>query len=243
MFDSINYKKLLYLDIETAGIEEHYDDLTDEYKEAWKYHCDRNKLVNDFTESELEKAWQENVALIPEFSKIICVSFGKFIQKEDGLHFKTSTFFINKDNPDEKDVLEKVVAFMDAQSYIPIAHAGKDFDYPFIIRRCLINRILPPTSLQIVGKKPWEINLHDSKDIWKFGGYRSASLATLCAAFGVPSPKSDMSGKDTHKYFHAGRNMDIAKYCNNDVKAMTMCIQRMTIVGTDEKPMEMKYTE
>ena len=243
MFKSIDYKNLIYIDIETAGIKENYSDLSEQYQEAWKYHCERNKLVEDFTEINLNLAWHENVALIPEFSQVICVSIGKFTQLESGEYkFVTQTYYI-KDGVTELDVLLSVKNYIDANTGTLVAHAGKDFDYPFIIRRSIINDILPSVRLHIVGKKPWEINLLDTKEIWKFGGYRSASLATICASLDIPSPKADMSGKDTHKYFHVGRFVDIAKYCSNDIKALALIVQKMCLTGLDITPINIEYTK
>lgn len=243
MFKSIEYKNLIYIDIETAGIEKQYSDLSNVYQEAWKYHCERNKLITDFTENQLEKAWQENVALIPEFSQIICVSLGKFTKDDDGEYKFVSQTYCIREEVTEIDVLLAVKRYIDANTGTLIAHAGKDFDYPFIIRRCIINNIMPSVRLHIVNKKPWEINLLDTKEIWKFGCYRSASLATLCASLNIPSPKTDMSGKDTHSYFHVGRYMEIAKYCSNDIKALALVVQKMCLTGLSINPIDIEYTK
>ena len=237
MFKSINPLNLLYVDIETAGIKKHYADLTPEYQEAWQYHCERNKLIEENTPQCLEMAWQKNVALLPEFSQTICVSFGKFTVVDEGTMFKTQTFYINEDRTEEH-ILKEIGNYIESHPELTmIAHAGKDFDYPFMVRRFIINNILPPKALHIVNKKPWEIALMDTKEIWKFGGYRSAALASICAALGIRSPKEEMSGKDTHSFFWNGKYSNIARYCSNDVRALASVVQRICNTGDIEKMM------
>src|SRR2546429_5980208 len=47
------------------------------------------------------------------------------------------------------------------------AHNGKEFDFPFIARRMLINGLKLPKILHIAGKKPWEVNHLDTMELWK----------------------------------------------------------------------------
>jgi len=239
MFESIDYMNLLYIDIETAGIEKHYFDTSQQIKDAWEYHCDRNNLIVESSEVGYESAWQDHVALIPEFSQIVAVSIGYYYPIDDNYSFKTQTY--HQEEMSEKLLLGEVKRFLDNRKQNIIAHAGKDFDYPFLIRRMLINDMLPPMMLRILNKKPWEIKLLDTKEIWKFGGYRSASLATLCAAFDIPSPKEDMTGKDVHLFFHAGRIKDIAKYCSNDVRALAMFVQSICLTEIEETKIQIDY--
>ncbi len=42
------------------------------------------------------------------------------------------------------------------------AHNGKEFDFPFIARRMLINRISLPSVLEVAGVKPWETKFLDT---------------------------------------------------------------------------------
>lgn len=237
MFDSIDYLNLLYLDIETAGIAKYYEDLSDEHAEAWEYYCRRNKLLidDDADPILLDKIWQENVALVPEFLMVTCVSLGEYKLDDSGnLSFNTHTYHMNKSKT-EKEVLADVKKFINNNTKNLVAHAGKDFDYQVLIKRMLINDMLPPACLQIINKKPWEIKLLDTKEIWKFGGMKSASLLSLCTALGIRSSKENMSGSDAHPFFWNGKYEDIAKYCSNDVRALALVLQRICLTGTTNK--------
>ncbi|MFM7194795.1 MAG: hypothetical protein ACKOYP_08470 [Bacteroidota bacterium] len=37
------------------------------------------------------------------------------------------------------------------------AHNGKEFDFPYLCRRMIINGIPLPPSLDLSGRKPWEV--------------------------------------------------------------------------------------
>ena len=45
------------------------------------------------------------------------------------------------------------------------AHNGKEFDYPYIARRMIINGLNIPAILDNSGKKPWEVKLLDTMDL------------------------------------------------------------------------------
>ena len=55
--------------------------------------------------------------------------------------------------------------------------------------------------------------------ITNYERYRKGTLEFFCEIFGVPSPKSDITGKNVGEYFKAGKLDEIAKYCLGDCKA------------------------
>ena len=44
------------------------------------------------------------------------------------------------------------------------AHNGKEFDFPYLCRRMIINGLAIPAILNISGKKPWEVNHLDTME-------------------------------------------------------------------------------
>lgn len=52
------------------------------------------------------------------------------------------------------------------------AHNGKEFDFPYLGRRLLINQFPLPYVLDLAGKKPWEVNHIDTMELWKFGDFK-----------------------------------------------------------------------
>lgn len=120
----------------------------------------------------------------------------------------------NKILTDFSDLLSKQVL-----TIMFCAHNGKEFDYPYLCRRMLVNRIEIPIQLQISGKKPWEVNHIDTMELWKFGDYKNyTSLNLLAAILNVPTPKDDIDGSMVRQVYYEEKNLPrIVTYCQKDV--------------------------
>jgi len=99
------------------------------------------------------------------------------------------------------------------------AHNGKEFDFPYLCRRFIINELPVPAILQLSGKKPWEITHIDTLELWKFGDYKSyTSLNLLAHALNIPTPKDDIDGSKVCEVYWQQRQMErIVTYCQKDV--------------------------
>ena len=83
------------------------------------------------------------------------------------------------------------------------AHNGKEFDFPFIARRTLINKLQLPKLLDIAGKKPWEANHLDTMQLWRFGDFKNyTSIKLLAALFNIPTPKDDIDGSQVANVYY-----------------------------------------
>lgn len=96
---------------------------------------------------------------------------------------------------------------------------GRSFDAPFILLRSAINRVKP--TMDIMGYRYKSIPHLDLTDQFSFFGAtrRHFPLHFYCKAFGIESPKEEMSGLDVPRYFQEGRVKDIAEYCLGDAIA------------------------
>jgi predicted PolB exonuclease-like 3'-5' exonuclease len=117
--------------------------------------------------------------------------------------------------------------FEDDDQYL-CAHNGKEFDFPFLARRYLINELELPYCLDLAGKKPWEVQHLDTMNLWKFGDYKHyTSLDLLTHAFNIPSPKSTIDGSDVARLFYEEKNYEAIKnYCEDDVIAMSRLLMK-----------------
>ncbi len=108
------------------------------------------------------------------------------------------------------------------------AHNGKEFDFPYIARRMVINGIRIPKILDISGKKPWEVRHLDTMELWKFGDRKSfTSLKLLTHVLGIPTPKTDIEGKDVARVYYEEDDLDrIERYCKRDVVAVAQILLR-----------------
>ena len=80
----------------------------------------------------------------------------------------------------------------------------------------------------MAGKKPWEVNHHDTMELWKFGDRKSyTSLNLLAAIFGIPTPKDDISGADVARVYWEEKDLArIAKYCQKDIITTARILQK-----------------
>lgn len=203
-----NIEKILFLDIETVPLVYKYADLSETARELWDRKWQYNKDISP--EQQYAKA-----GIYAEFAKVVCIGLGYFENQQFQL------LAIYSDN--EKEILQKFSDFMRTRFgtdyHLLCAHNGKEFDFPFLCRRFLINNLPLPHLLKIQGKKPWEIKHIDTMDLWKFGDIKNfSSLNLLAHVFGIPSPKTDMDGSMVGKTYYEENNLvKIAEYCKKDV--------------------------
>lgn len=223
MLHKINLENVLFLDIETVPEYEYYNQMTDEKKELWAQKT-AYKRQDDFTPEE----FYDRAGIWAEFGKIVCISVGYFNTKGDVRNFRVTTFF------GEEDILLKefknlLTTHFASPKYVLCAHNGKEFDFPYIARRMVINRIDLPPKLNLFGKKPWEVPHIDTMELWKFGDFKHyTSLKLMTNVLGVPSPKEDIDGSMVRDVFYIDNNIDrIVKYCELDVIAIAQVFLRL----------------
>jgi uncharacterized protein YprB with RNaseH-like and TPR domain len=109
------------------------------------------------------------------------------------------------------------------------AHNGKEFDFPYICRRLVINELPIPAVLNASGKKPWEVGHIDTMDLWKFGDFKSyTSLNLLARSLGIPTPKDDIDGSKVWEVYWKEKNLQrIITYCQKDVITVAQVFLKM----------------
>lgn len=230
MFSPQKIAQILFLDIETVRVTDRYEDLSQSLQAMWEHKCKYIQLEDNPEASPADK-YYEKAGIFAEFGRVVCISFGFVYWQGFKPYLKIKSLF----GEDEKQILGQFKNLLDDQKmrrWLLCAHNGKEFDFPFLCRRYLINQIPLPVALSIQGKKPWEVPFLDTMELWKFGDYKNyTKLELLCAVFDVPSPKSDMDGSQVGKVFWEDKDYNrIAEYCSKDVEAtvqvfMKFCTQ------------------
>jgi len=217
MLDNFNIENILFLDIETVPQVREYELLSEPMKKLWKKKAEQLSRFDKFTEEEQKSPALlfKRAGIYAEFGKIICISTG--IWRNHSLWIKS--FF----EEEEKDLLigftEMLEKAKEKRFVFLCAHNGKEFDYPYIIRRLLISGLKVPAILDLSGKKPWEVNHLDTMELWKFGDYKNyTSLEMLATVFGIPTPKDDIDGSDVARVYWIEKDLPrIVSYCQKDV--------------------------
>jgi predicted PolB exonuclease-like 3'-5' exonuclease len=215
---SIKLENILFIDIETVPIQYQYSELSDVARELW------DKKMFYATETSSESQY-DKAGIFAEFAKIVCIGLGYI---RDG-KFRTKAIA----GDDEKDILLNFSQILQSHFYKEehylCAHNGKEFDFPFLCRRLLVNRMALPKLLQIQGFKPWNVRHLDTMELWRFGDVKNfTSLNLLAHIFNIPSPKDDIDGSQIAKVYYQEQNIErIKTYCLKDVITLVRIYQSL----------------
>lgn len=217
LLKDINPARVLFLDIETVPMVSEYEHLPDNLKEFW------DKKSSQISKGESSPSENFGSAgIYSEFGKIISISVGLVTGTDSSRGIRLKSFF----GDDEKKILEEFSVmlnnFSGDKDALLCAHNGKEFDFPYIARRMLILGMNIPDLLDNAGKKPWEINLLDTMELWKFGDYKHyTSLALISELLGIPTPKDDIDGSMVAGIYYVEKDIArIVRYCEKDVIAL-----------------------
>ena len=226
MLKKVQVEKILFLDIETVPQTYEFEKLDEKSKELFEMKT-RFMQKDDKTFTDL---YNERGGIYAEFGKIVCISVGFVNDTNTGKQIRMKSFY----HDDEETLLLQFKGLLEEHYNSPMSilcgHNAKEFDFPYICRRMLINGIVLPPVLDIAGKKPWEINHLDTMELWKFGDFKAyTSLALLCHVFNIPTPKDDISGADVARVYFEDKDLERIKvYCEKDVVALIQLFIKMT---------------
>lgn len=215
-------EKILFLDIETVPLIYKYEELNEATRELWDKKWQYNKEIT--AQQQYSKA-----GIYAEFAKVVCIGLGFYNQGK----FRVKTIASQNEAEVLQQFSELLKQHFNTENHLLCAHNGKEFDFPFLCRRFLINNMPLPKTLQLQGKKPWEVKHIDTMDLWKFGDIKNfSSLNLLAHVFGIPSPKDDMDGSMVSKAFYEENGLQkIEKYCLKDVVTLARVYNRFAGLG------------
>jgi predicted PolB exonuclease-like 3'-5' exonuclease len=216
----------VFFDIETAPLVPELK-LDTPLFDSWSYKANK---TGEKTDQEVIESYQKEAGLYPEFAKIVSIVVGKIVDSKIVL--------ITFDSDNEVDILNDFNKLISRNSSDTLTgFINVSFDTPFVFKRMLINGIQPHDLLDSSGLKPWEVEEVDLGVLWKGNSFSRASLINIAVAFGLPSPKDDISGADVGRvYWEEGEEglKRISKYCREDVKTTINIFRKMRL----EEPLE-----
>ncbi len=221
----MHLKNILFIDIETVGITESYRGLDERLKTQWSRKAAFLKREEDVTDEEL---FNQRAGIYAEFGKVVAIGVGYFVSRGQELEFRVKALY----SDDEKELLESfkdLIRKINNDHLILCAHNGREFDFPYLSRRMLINGIPLPNVLDLAGKKPWEVQHLDTMDLWKFGDYKHyTSLELLASVFNIESSKTGLDGSMVNETYYQGDGLEkIAEYCVEDVVVLAQIFLRL----------------
>jgi uncharacterized protein YprB with RNaseH-like and TPR domain len=221
MLKKLPAHKILFLDIETVPMVQNWTELSMDWQNLWSKKVERQLSENE-TAGEF---YEKRAGILAEFGKIICISCGIIHQEEK---LKIKSFY----GDDEKSILQEFIDLIHSKYFdgtlLLCAHNGKEFDFPFLARRMVINQLEIPGILSFQGKKPWEIPHLDTMELWKFGDYKHyTSLNLLATVLGIPTPKDDIDGSQVASVYYEEKDLErIKTYCEKDVLTVAQIFRK-----------------
>jgi predicted PolB exonuclease-like 3'-5' exonuclease len=228
---NIPFNKLLFLDIETVGIEPTWDDLV-KNRPALSFQFQNyldwfQKRFPEDADKPISEMFVNRSALVPEFNRVVCVSVA-FVT--DSNITKVQSF----NDVEEKKLLfdvQKLLEKVGELGFFLCGHNVKGFDIPVLAKRMIMNGLKPPKILPGHDTKPWEIKAFDTKEFWQFNNYTSiASLELMSVCLNVPSPKTmEVTGNKVHDAFWNKKDYKgISDYCEADVRCLIDVVKKIT---------------
>lgn len=217
---------ILFLDIETVSQKEEYNELSDEWKELWNR---KAEIILRNRDTETVESVYGRAAIYAEFGKVICISCGVLQSNGDSRKIMIKSFADDNEQLVLHEFAEMLRKWSASEPKFLCAHNGREFDFPYLCRRMIINNIPIPSVLNSSGKKPWEVNHIDTMELWKFGDFKAyTSLNLLAHSLGIPTPKDDIDGSMVGDVYWKEKNLQrIVTYCQKDVVTAAQIFLRL----------------
>jgi 3'-5' exonuclease len=224
---SFPFHHILFLDIETVPQYPDYNGLPEGWRGLWD---NKSNSLLKYHEGENNESLYPRAGIYAEFGKIVCISCGVIMGNDAQRKMILKSFAGDDERLLLQQFSEMINKWSAGETRYLCAHNGKEFDFPYLCRRMIINSLPIPSILNIAGKKPWEVNHYDTLELWKFGDYKSfTSLALLAHTLGIPTPKDDIDGSMVWKVYWEEKNLPrIVTYCQKDVVTVAQILLRMS---------------
>ena len=222
-------KTVLFLDLETVGQHHSLSNAGEVTYQFWQKKAAQIDRQAEFGPAVL---YRKKAGIYAEFGKIVTIGVG-FIRSNQ--HAEKQLIISDFSGDDEPEVLKKFIKFIENnfnQEHLYLcAHNGKEFDFPYLCRRMIINEIPIPKVLSLSGKKPWEIKHIDTMEMWKFGDRKQyTSLDLLAYILNIPSSKTEIDGSQVHDVYYEQKNLNkIATYCRKDVEVTARVFMKLGV--------------
>lgn len=227
MIKQVNPDDIIVIDIETASCYSCFEDMDADWQQLWAEKV-KNILPD---EDDLSTFYKRRAGVMAEFGKVICICYGEFDQ--------SGKLLINSfSGKDERQILLAFSAQLSLvrkeKDFVLAGHNIREFDIPFICRRMMINNIVIPSWLNFQNTKPWENNIYDTFQYWRFGDYKNyTSLKLLSKLMNVDSSKDDIDGSMVGSLYWESdpiyRELNIRRieeYCKRDIECTAQIIKR-----------------
>ncbi|WP_103327960.1 3'-5' exonuclease [Bacteroidetes bacterium endosymbiont of Geopemphigus sp.] len=214
-------ESVLFVHIETVPVVAHFEELSETMRRIF-----RNKIAHiKEEERRVEEYFMERAAIWAEFSRVLCISCG-YIQGTDA--FRVKSFYGDNESALLAEFIDLLNKHYNPSEHFLCAHNAKEFYFPFLCRRMLINNLQISDVLDLQGKKPWESTYLDTMDLWRFGDCRYfTSLELLAEVFHIPNNRGVKENEVYHMYYEKRKQWNnIVQRCEESVQIVAQLFRK-----------------
>lgn len=223
-------RSILFLELSTVSAFESLSDAPDAYRGLWE----------EWSSARDTAEWQDYslAGLTAEFGRIVGLTLGYLRDPDQGGDFRLTSWV----GGEEAILAEFVRVLTVIERRNPdvrlCAHNGKAFDFPFLAKRLLINRIPRPAKIDISGVKPWNLPHIDTLELWGHAGRPAyVGLRMLAYLLDIPLPYEWVQGDSMHALYYAREDYEtIGKQGQLEVYVTAQVLRRLA--GEDLLPSE-----
>ena len=169
---------------------------------------------------------------ITDNDQILCICVGIIGSDSEDSFLKLRCFY----NENENYLLQEFNSFLQKlnPNTLLYAHNGKQFDFPLISKRMLLNKIELPEILSTTGKNLAELNLVDSSELRRFTGIKHyTSLEFLSFIFKIDSENTNLEENNLQKEYYFQNDLQrIIDLCYRDVVTIAQLLLRFNNENT-----------
>lgn len=219
----------LVIDIETVPACADFEKLDKEWQELWS-----EKVLKTNPDANVLEQYRLRAGVMAEFAKIVCISIAE-VDVRNNFSIQVKSYYETNEEQLLKNFINDLQVLFAKKKQVKFAgHNIREFDLPFICRRLLAHKIGIPEFLNFQHKKPWEVDIVDTFQLWRFGDYKNfTSLKLLAKVLNVKSSKDDMDGSmvaplywEDNPLLQEMNMMKIVQYCEGDVITTAEIIKR-----------------
>jgi 3'-5' exonuclease len=223
----------LLFDIETVGEKwEEFDEVTKGVLMRWIDKTARTREERNALQIDLESG----LGFSPLTGFVVAIGLYD-LEREKGVIYYTGEGgekdeVVGPYTYKQRNEREMLAEFWEGASHYDtfVTFNGRAFDVPFLLHRSVVQGVKPTKNL-MEGRYPSQqhncrhVDLQD--ELTFFGAMsRRPSLHLFCRAYGIESPKTEVSGDDVAELFASKKFRDIARYNARDVVATTALYQK-----------------
>lgn len=171
----------------------------------------------------INELYLEKACFLPEFSKIVAISYGTLITGDDG---KLKRNLKRIEGETEFDLIKEFSAMLTVAydmnhqakqpSHILCGHNVTSHDIPLLVKRIIKYRkelkefgisdthIIPQLLKKYLMGKPWDENIIDTVNVWKFNGTDYISMRLISEFMGLKQSTKLLPKEEINKLYWSG---------------------------------------